>query len=628
MKSRILHIFFAIILVFMPYMIWAQPANDNCSGFVELFDCPPDGATAGTTVGATQSFAPYGCYGGEGDVWYVHATGPTDNTLNLTVTAGTLGGNVQVGLLVANCASLTGGFCNCPRLLVNTWCAPGAVTVSNYSVSPNTIYFIMISGSGAQGTFTVCAESSSLPPQPGQDCPTAEILCDYTGPITLPLIANGLGAINEGSWTGDCIGAERNSQWYQFTVSQSGSYALSVNPTYYVQAATSNWCGSPANDPCRGDDYDFGLYNITSTGCPAASTNVSGITLECDYSACRGSTGFANTSLSEFAQVAGTHYCNVDLGGSCGLNCTTSPQWNINTVTLTAGNRYALLVQNYTGSANGVTISMGGSAVIGPRADFNTNISGCDVTINNLYPSVPNYLYSWDFGDATSSTSSAASFVKSYSTGGSYTIALTVVDQLGCVKSFTQDIVVCPLPIVMKNFSAHHISMSESNKVEWITSSEINNAYFTLESSPDAISWKEIAVIPGAGNSNELLSYSFDDKNYYNLTYYRLKQTDYDGQYEYFGPISVNVLGSMPLANNQLEVEIYPNPARDDVFINFPNQQDAFLMIYDMTGRQIYSQLLLNQKRNRIQVSSLDKGTYFFYIESKQQNVIKKVVIN
>ena len=90
----------------------------------------------------------------------------------------------------------------------------------------------------------------------------------------------------------------------------------------------------------------------------------------------------------------------------------------------------------------------------------------------------------------------------------------------------------------------------------------------------------------------------------------------------------MNVLGSMPLANNQLEVEIYPNPARDDVFINFPNQQDAFLMIYDMTGRQIYSQLLLNQKSNRIQVSSLDKGTYFFYIESKQQNVIKKVVIN
>lgn len=53
-------------------------------------------------------------------MWYVHVTGPTDNSLDINVTAGTLGGNVQVGLLVANCSSLTGGYCNCPRLYVNS----------------------------------------------------------------------------------------------------------------------------------------------------------------------------------------------------------------------------------------------------------------------------------------------------------------------------------------------------------------------------------------------------------------------------------------------------------------------------------------------------------------------------
>lgn len=561
-------------------------------------------------------------------MWYVHVTGPTDNSLDINVTAGTLGGNVQVGLLVANCSSLTGGFCNCPRLYVNSWCAPGAVNVTNITVTPNTIYFILVSGSGATGTFNICVRSSTLPPQPGQDCPTAEVLCGYSGPITLPLIAAGNGAINEGSWTGDCIGLENNSQWYRFTVSQTGSFQLLVKPDFYEQAATFNWCGSPAIDPCRGDDYDFGLYNITTSGCPAASTNVSGIVVECDYSACRGSTGFANTPFSVFGETAGTHYCNVDLGGSCGLDCTGSPQWNITTPTLTAGSQYALLVQNYTGGTNGVTIRFGGTAVIGPQANFTTSISGCNVTITNLFPSIPNYTYSWDFGDGTNSTSSSATLSKTYSVGGTYTIALTVVDQLGCVRSFSQDVTVCPLPVVMKSFTAYHDASSQTNKILWETSSEINNDYFTLESSPDGVNWKSIAVIPGAGNSNVPLSYSYDDKQFYNITYYRLKQTDYDGQYEYFGPISVNINSQLPSTNNLLEVAIYPNPAQDQVYIQFPQHQEAYVVIYDMTGRQVSASLFNSDKLHSYSLQGLQKGTYFFRIESNQKSTIRKVVIN
>ena len=604
---------------------WTQPANDNCSGYVLLDDCPPAGSTAGTTVGATASFAPYGCYGGQPDVWYLHQTGPTDNSINISVTAGTLGGNVQVGLLVANCSSTSGGFCNCPFLYVNSWCAPGAVNVTNFTVTPNTTYFILVSGSGSTGTFNICVQSSSPPPQPGQDCPTAEILCGYSGPITLPLINAGNGAINEGTWTGDCIGLENNSQWYQFTVSQTGTFALSVNPAYYVEAATSNWCGSPANDPCRGDDYDFGLYDITATGCPAASTNVSGIQVRCNYSACRGSTGFANTPLSVFGQAAGTHYCNVDLGGSCGLNCTTTPQWSTSEPTLTAGSRYALLVQNYSGGINGVTISMAGTAVIGPQANFTTSISGCNVTINNLFPSIPNYSYSWDFGDGTNSTSSAASFVKTYSTGGTYTISLAVVDQLGCVKTFSQDVTVCPLPVEMKSFTAYHNSVNQTNRIEWVTNSEINNYYFTLESSPDGVLWKSLVNIPGGGNSNVPLSYFYDDKNYYQLTYYRLKQTDYDGTFEYFGPISVMINPS----DNSYSMEgtyIYPNPTEGFVTIDLPQEVESYIAIYDILGRMVWSKTHNRQKQVQINLNHLTKGSYVIRIETSLGSHIQRII--
>ncbi len=66
--------------------------------------------------------------------------------------------------------------------------------------------------------------------------------------------------------------------------------------------------------------------------------------------------------------------------------------------------------KNYTGGTNGVTIRFGGTAVIGPQANFTTSISGCNVTITNLFPAIPNYSYSWDFGDNTSSNFFGSNF--------------------------------------------------------------------------------------------------------------------------------------------------------------------------------------------------------------------------
>ena len=80
------------------------------------------------------------------------------------------------------------------------------------------------------------------------------------------------------------------------------------------------------------------------------------------------------------------------------------------------------------------------------------------------------------------------------------------------------------------------------NQIEliWATSDEVNNAFFTIESSKDGIDWKEIAIVESIGNKNTAAHYSkYDNNPYRGDSYYRLKQTDYDGTYQYFEKVAV-----------------------------------------------------------------------------------------
>ncbi|MFN6038391.1 MAG: hypothetical protein ACK452_07980, partial [Bacteroidota bacterium] len=99
---------------------------------------------------------------------------------------------------------------------------------------------------------------------------------------------------------------------------------------------------------------------------------------------------------------------------------------------------------------------------------------------------------------------------------------------------------VSPLPIELGKFTASRIS----NKVnlKWNTLTEINNDYFTIERSIDGIKYEELSKIKGAGNSYSELQYETMDENpFTGITYYRLKQTDYNHDFNYFEPIIVEV---------------------------------------------------------------------------------------
>ncbi len=101
-------------------------------------------------------------------------------------------------------------------------------------------------------------------------------------------------------------------------------------------------------------------------------------------------------------------------------------------------------------------------------------------------------------------------------------------------------------------------------KIEWETATEINNDYFTIERSANAIDFEPIAEINGAGNSNTRNTYSYSDNNpMLGINYYRLKQTDYNGYYKLFKIVSINNISNLStdfikyyINNSSIKIEL------------------------------------------------------------------------
>lgn len=108
-----------------------------------------------------------------------------------------------------------------------------------------------------------------------------------------------------------------------------------------------------------------------------------------------------------------------------------------------------------------------------------------------------------------------------------FTINLT-----GTTANITTSPGCSPLPIELILFGVEDKEIY--NLLSWSTATEINNHYFSIERSNDGMLWEEIAQVQGNGNSSTKIDYSYSDyTRTLSVNYYRLKQTDYDGSYEY-----------------------------------------------------------------------------------------------
>jgi Secretion system C-terminal sorting domain len=177
-----------------------------------------------------------------------------------------------------------------------------------------------------------------------------------------------------------------------------------------------------------------------------------------------------------------------------------------------------------------------------------------------------------------------------------------------------------PLPIKLLNFTGK-CNPNNTIILKWTTASEINNDYFTIEKSSDAINWGVIGIISGAGNSNTLLNYQFIDDNPQSETnYYRLKQSDFNGDFKYFKIVSVEN------CNNQSDnITVYPNPVTNTLQLTIAsvNDANARIKIYDLLGNIIQQEVLtpLNEGNNKININveRLPKAMYVLVLEKEGQ---------
>jgi hypothetical protein len=156
-----------------------------------------------------------------------------------------------------------------------------------------------------------------------------------------------------------------------------------------------------------------------------------------------------------------------------------------------------------------------------------------------------------------------------------------------------------PLPIELTRFEVN--CQGSEKLLSWTTATEINNHYFTLERSFDALHWEVAGTVQGAGTSLTIINYTFTDtRQDYRTVYYRLKQTDYDGTFEYSRIISANC------ASNTLS--IYPNP-NSGLFEVSGLTRGTTLYIYSSLGQLLHSQVAYSTTEV-IQTRNLSPGTY------------------
>lgn len=165
------------------------------------------------------------------------------------------------------------------------------------------------------------------------------------------------------------------------------------------------------------------------------------------------------------------------------------------------------------------------------------------------------------------------------------------------------------LPITLLYFTAIPVN-NEYIELKWQTATEINNDYFTIERSINGKEWNKILDVKGAGNSDTRLSYTAIDKSpVKGKAYYRLKQTDFNGAYTYSDMVNVNILGE----TNGL-VNIYPNPAHNEITIASDNTELSELRIYNILGQDL-SHLIIVSKENsnklKVDITALTHGVYF-----------------
>jgi Secretion system C-terminal sorting domain len=177
-----------------------------------------------------------------------------------------------------------------------------------------------------------------------------------------------------------------------------------------------------------------------------------------------------------------------------------------------------------------------------------------------------------------------------------------------------------PLPITLVSFNV--FNKNKTAELNWTTASEQNSSHFEVERSFDGKNFTKIGEVKAAGNSTSSVNYVFKDAFYTEGShYYRLKQVDLDGKFDYSAIRTVSF-------DTDKTITIFPNPAKNVIHIQLstPSVNSFNMAIYNLQG-QLVKTINKRETSEIYNISDLNEGVYFAQIIAGSVTKTIKLVI-
>jgi hypothetical protein len=605
--------------------IATPPANDDpCSATPITVGASCVYATY-TNANATATAGPPapGCasYSG-GDVWF-SVTVPASGSINF---------DSNTGVITDGGMAIYSGTCGSLSLLAcdDDGSANGAMSAINLTgQTPGATLWIRFweFGNNNNGTFQLCATD---PGGGGGGAPANDNPCSAT-PLAVNASCVYTASTNAGATATagvpapGCASYSGGDVWFSVTVPATGNINFNSNTGVITDggmAIYSGTCGSLSLLQCDDDGSTNGLMSaISLTG------QTPGATLWVRF------WEYGNDNNGSFSICASEGAATGPCGSIYNDNCANpailtqggGPFTGNTSTTFTAdlpGNittEFCGSIENnswfvFTASAttesfNFTSISncTWGDGVQAEVYSFSTDGSGCCTafsSVSNCYN--------------PASTAGGTVTASGLTIGNSYLLMVDGWAGDDCDFTISGWSVSGILPISLTTFEGH-ASLNE-NVLEWTTKSEQNNSHFIVEESRDGLLFHSIGTVYGHGNSNNEVNYSFSDRdvNAFELSYYRLKQIDFDGNATTHRTIYID--------RNPIQFSIYPNPSESELTITVGNiiETTTFQVEFiDISGRIVKEFVTVNNGVfNTTQFSNLNSGVYFIRISDANQNVL------
>lgn len=186
------------------------------------------------------------------------------------------------------------------------------------------------------------------------------------------------------------------------------------------------------------------------------------------------------------------------------------------------------------------------------------------------------------------------------------------------------------LPVTLTEFKAIPNVESKVVNLFWVTTSEINNDYFTVEKTKDLKHYEQVIIVQGKGTTNEKSEYQETDFSPYSgVSYYRLSQTDFDGKTEFF------TVKEAKFDNEDFHIQLYPNPNNGHnmyLKVKVEETEEINLLVNDFLGKDFLVDFMVIREGEYALIAiemaeKLEPGTYLVNLQVGKELKSHKLIV-